>query len=105
MMEWGLRDIEFLSPQTFSACKNGRRMSFHVHAENYDKDFTVSIPKFGTDFLIVFIPNKEGDNCVVLTKEDSWEKRDSRVDMIWISKKLKRKWNANLKAPDILNDA
>jgi len=80
-------------------------MSFHVHAENYDKDFTVSIPKFDTDFLLLFIPNKEGDNCVILTRADTWEKRANRVDMVWISKKLKRKWNANLKAPDILNDA
>lgn len=105
MIEWGLRDIEFLSPQTFSACKKGRRMSFHVHAENYDKDFTVSVPKFDTDFLLLFIPNKEGDNCVILTRPDTWEKIGQRVDMVWISKKLKRKWNANLKTPDILYDA
>ena len=105
MIEWGLGDIKFLSPQTFSASKGGRSMSFHVHAENYDKNFSVSIPKFDTDFLLLFIPNKEGDNCVILTKEDTWEKRGNRVDMKWISKKLKRKWNANLKAPDILHDS
>jgi len=105
MIEWGLRDIEFLSPQTFSACKGTRRMSFHVHAENYDKDFTVSIPKFDTDFLLLFIPNKEGDNCVILTRADTWEKRASRVDMTWIAKKLKRKWNARLQTPDILHDS
>lgn len=104
MIEWGLRDIEFLSPQTFSAKKGNRRMSFHVHAENYDKDFTVSVPKFDTDFLLLFIPNKEGDNCVVITRADSWERIESRVDMTWISKKLKRKWNARLKTPDLLID-
>ena len=79
-------------------------MTFTVHAENYDKDFTVSLPRFDTDFLLLFIPNKEGDNCVILTRADSWERREDRVDMVWISKKLKRKWNARLTAPDILND-
>jgi len=104
-IEWGLRDVKFLSPQIFSGKKNGRTMTFHVHAENYDKDFTVSMPKFNTDFLLLFIPNKEGDNCVIMTKEDSWDKIESRVDMTWIASKLKRKWNAGLKAPDILVNA
>jgi len=103
-IEWGLRDVKFLSPQTFSGSKNGRAMTFTVHAENYDEDFTVSIPKFDTDFLLLFIPNKEGDNCVILTRADSWERRESRVDMTWIARKLKRKWNAKLKAPDLLTD-
>ncbi len=104
-MEWGLGDVKFLSPQTFSGRKKGRIMTFTVHAENYDKDFTVSVPKFETDFLLLLIPNKEGDNCVVLTRVDTWERIGQRVDMVWISKKLKRKWNANLKTPDILPDA
>jgi hypothetical protein len=103
-IEWGLGDVKFLSPQSFSGKKNGRVMTFHVHAENYDKDFTVSVPKFDTDFLLLFIPNKEGDNCVVLTRPDTWERTGQRVDMVWISKKLKRKWNARLKTPDILHD-
>ena len=80
-------------------------MSFHVHAENYDKDFTVSVPKFDTDFLLLFIPNKEGDNCVILTRArylgEDWSTGRHGMDI----QKLKRKWNANLKAPDILNDA
>ena len=101
-IDWGLRDVKFLSPQTFSGKKNGRAMTFHVHAENYDKDFTVSVPKFDTDFLLLFIPNKEGDNCVILTKPDTWDKIGQRVDMTWIARKLKRKWNANLKTPDLL---
>ena len=104
-IDWGLGDVKFLSPQTFSGKKNGRTMTFTVHAENYDKDFTISIPKFDTDFLLVFVPNKEGDNCVILTRADTWEKIDERVDMVWISKKLKRKWNAKLTTPDILPDA
>jgi hypothetical protein len=104
-IEWGLRDLKFLSPQTFSGRKGSREMTFTVHAENYDSDFSVSVPYFETDFLLLFIPNKEGDNCVVLTRADTWEKRGLKVDMTWISKKLKRKWNANLKAPDILPNA
>lgn len=104
-IEWGLRDVKFLSPQTFSGSKNGRTMTFHVHAENYDKDFTVGVPYFDTDFLLLFIPNKEGDNCVILTRADSWEKRASRVDMTWIARKLKRKWNATVRVPDLLHES
>jgi len=101
-MDWGLRDIRFLSPQTFSGKKDGRTMSFFVHLEEYDEDFTISIPHFDTEFLIAFIPNKEGDNCVILTHKDASEKIGCRVEMTWISQNLKRKWNANLKAADIL---
>jgi len=104
VMDWGLRDIRFLSPQTFSGKKDGRSMAFFVHSEEYDEDFKISIPHFDTEFLIVFIPNKEGDNCVVLTHADASEKIGCRVEMTWIAQNLKRKWHANLKTPDILPD-
>jgi len=104
IMDWGLGDVKFLSPQTFSGKKHGRTMSFFVHAEDYDKDFTISIPNFDTDFLIVFIPNKEGDNCVVLDGAEASEMIGKRVEMTWIANRLKRKWNAGLKTSDILTD-
>tara|TARA_R100001463_G_scaffold28337_4_gene64863 strand:- start:22589 stop:22942 length:354 start_codon:yes stop_codon:yes gene_type:complete len=105
MMEWGLRDVKFLSPQTFSGKKGGRTMTFTAAMRSYDKDFMVPIPNFETNYLILFIPNKEGDNCIILEERDGMVWNEDKVSLNWIALNLKRKWNAKLKTTDILDDA
>ena len=98
-VEWGLGGVKFLSPHSFSGKKGGVEISFYVHCEEYNEDFSVSIPEFTDDYLIVFIPNKKGDNCVIITKQDCEGKMSSLVNLKWISTKLKRKWDARITAP------
>ncbi len=106
MIEWGLRDIEFSAPK-LSLPVRGTRPKCLSMSMRRTTIKTSRYPYLNSTpiFLLLFIPNKEGDNCVILTRADTWEKRANRVDMTWIAKKLKRKWNANLKAPDILHDS
>ena len=59
---------------------------------DYDKDFNVYIPKFTEKFICLIIPNKKGDNSVILTKEDCQEVMGKKVSMQWIADKLKKKW-------------
>lgn len=59
---------------------------------DHDEDFNVYIPKFTEKFICLIIPNKKGDNSVVLTKEDCQEVMGKKVSMQWIADKLKKKW-------------
>lgn len=105
MIEWGLRDVRFLSPQTFSGKKGERTMTFTAAMRNYDKDFMVPIPGFDTNYLILFIPNKEGDNCIILEEKKGVVWNEDKVSLNWIANNLKRKWNARYKTTDILPNA
>lgn len=92
-IEWGLRDIKFLSPHSFSAKKDGKVFCFDVCTSIHDDNFDVFLPVFDNEYLIMFIPNKSGDNCVLMTKIDCSEMMGNKVSMKWISDRIKRKWN------------
>ena len=95
-MEWGLRDITFLGPYSFCGRKDNVNLTFHCIMQDYDKDFNVYIPEFSEKFICLVIPNKYGDNSVVLTREDCEPVMKSRVSMHWIAEKLKRKWEMKI---------
>ena len=95
-MEWGLGNIKFLSPFSFCGTKGESELTFHVSIQDYDKGFNLLLPKFNEQFLILFIPNKSGDNTILLSKEDCEMKMGSLVSMEWLSKYIKRKWNMTL---------
>ena len=59
---------------------------------DHDKDMNIFIPKFTEEYLCLYIPNKKGDNAVVLTKEDCEGVMGTKVSMQWIADKLKKKW-------------
>jgi hypothetical protein len=90
--EWGLRDVKFLSPFSFSGNKDGTTFKFHVAVSDYDKEFNVAIPTFTEPFIILFIPNKTGDNCVLLSMDRCSSELGKKVSMQWIADNLSRKW-------------
>ncbi len=60
--------------------------------QDYDEDFEVYIPEFTEKYIMLMIPNKKGDNSVLLTKDDCADVMGGKVSLKWISNKLKRKW-------------
>lgn len=92
-VEWGLRNIRFLSPHSFSAEKDGKVFCFDVCTSIHDDSFDVMLPAFDNEYLIMFIPNKSGDNCVLMTNNDCTEMMGKKVSMKWIADRIKRKWN------------
>jgi len=91
-IEWGLRDVKFLSPHSFSASNGTHTWCFYCCLHEYDTNFDLLIPEFDDDYLILSIPNKDGDNCVLLEKTDCAEFMNQKVSMKWIATKIKRKW-------------
>jgi len=67
-LEWGLNDVKVITPIFFSAkSKDSKEIEFMCSIQNH-KDCTVSIPVF-KDILLMLIPNKKGDNFIVLDKK------------------------------------
>ena len=104
-IEWGLSGVKTLSPFSFQGCKGDRDITFHSVITEAD-GYSVGIPQFDEDFLLLCIANKKGDNCVVLTKEDCKESMGKSVDFKWIAKHLKRKFNVQYSSTsNIFSDA
>jgi hypothetical protein len=95
-MEWGLRNIAFLGPYSFCGNKDNVNLTFHCHMQDYDEDFNVYIPQFTEKYIMLIIPNKKGDNSVLLTKDDCADVMGSKVSMKWIANKLRRKWEMKI---------
>jgi hypothetical protein len=70
VIEWGMSDLELLTPYSFSAVGKYGRKSFMTHITEH-KDFYVDIPEHTNDFLILFITNKHGDNCVIMSRKNT----------------------------------
>lgn len=95
-MEWGLRDVTFLGPYSFCGRKEDINLTFHCIMQDYDPNFDVYIPKFDEKYICLVIPNKTGDNSVLLSKDDCKEVMGSKVSLKWISQKLRRKWEMKI---------
>ena len=93
-IEWGLRNVKFLSPHSFCASNETDTWSFHTYVSEYDAEFNVFLPEFDDDYIILSIPNKGGDNCVLMDKASCKECMNQKVSMKWIATRIKRKWNA-----------
>jgi len=93
-IEWGLKNLRFFGPHSFSAKKDGKEFTFDVFTSPYDQNMDVYLPSFISQYVIIFIPNKSGDNCVLMTREDCISSQETKVSMKWIAERIKRKWNA-----------
>jgi hypothetical protein len=69
VLEWGLKEYDILCPHSFRGVGKNGMVSFMVTCQNHE-DFKVTIPEFDQDFLIIWILNKSGDNCVVVDRKD-----------------------------------
>ena len=104
-IEWGLSGVKTLSPFSFQGRKGARDITFHSVITEAD-GYSVGIPQFDEEFLLLCIANKKGDNCVVLTQEDCKESMGKSVDFKWIAQHLKRKFNVQYSpASNIFADA
>ena len=96
--EWGLSNVKFLSPFSFSANKDGKEITFFVHVQDHTDKHQVSLPLFAEDYLILYIPNKVGDNCVVIDGNDCIGQLT--INFKWIAASLKRKFRINELEPN-----
>jgi hypothetical protein len=70
---WGMRRRS-LVPPVFKAERNGKEISFTIDVVDH-KDKTLTLPNKGkSDYKIVIIPNKVGDNLILLEGKDVWGK-------------------------------
>jgi len=93
-IEWGLRDITFLSPFIFSSNKGTFYVQVCTHYETkvLINDYTSSV-----DYYVLIIKNKDGDNAVLMKHEDISSHRNKSVDFKWIAKHLKKKWRMDFR--------
>jgi hypothetical protein len=72
IMEWGLSDVRVTSPSSFTATSKGEVVKFVCTICSHI-NFEVSIPqltKSKSEFLLMLIDNKVGDNFIVLCASD-----------------------------------
>ena len=96
-LEWGLRDITFLSPFSFR-CNHGE---FLCRARNHEdaKIFVEWLEDERDDWYVVYIiPNKAGDNCVLFKSVDIAEMSNKWITFEWIAKKYKKKWRIDIQS-------
>ena len=67
MQPWKVKDITFLGPYSFCGSKDKVNLTFHCSMQDYDEDFMVYTVT--EKFICLVIPNKKGDNSVVLTRK------------------------------------
>lgn len=101
VIEWGLRDIEFLSPSSFKAQGKDRKHTFHAAITSHYNTM-VDIPVFDEEFLVMLIDNKEGDNLILLTHNDCVEVKGTSVDFHWLAPRIKKKFHVTATPSDIL---
>lgn len=94
-MEWGLKDVEFLSPYSFR-CNHGL---FYCRQRNHE-DSKIFIEWYDDEkdheYVVYLIPNKRGDNCVLFRAKDIAPMSNKWVTFEWIAKHLKKKWRIDV---------
>lgn len=90
-MEWGLKDVKFISPHSFR-CNHGEFLC-RVWGHEDSKIFIEWLDDESDDLYVVYIiPNKEGDNCVLFKAKDVAPMSNKWVTFKWIAENLKKKW-------------
>lgn len=102
-LEWGLSDVKITTPIFFSAkTKKGDEVNFTCVMEDHE-EMTVFIPEFDK-FLLMLIPNKNGDNFIVLDKTGCINMVNKRVTFKEIANVIRRKTRFEV-TKDILHDS
>ena len=89
-LEWGMSDVKITTPIFFSAkTQKGDAVNFTCVMEDH-KDMTVFIPEFD-QFLLMLIPNKKGDNFIVLDHKGCESMMNQIVTFKQIANVVRRK--------------
>lgn len=90
-IEWGLRDIEFLSP-CFFKCDHGKFGCHFVDHEDCKIFISWREDMRHDEYDVYVIRNKDGDNAVLFRSIDLEPMSNKWVSFEWIAKNLKKKW-------------
>lgn len=94
-MEWGLKNIEFLSPYSFR-CNHGL---FYCRVKDHE-DSKIFVEWYeqrqDDEYVVYIIPNKKGDNAVLFLAKDIDPMSNKYMSFEWIAKHLKKKWRVDL---------
>lgn len=94
-LEWGLKVIAF-GPRSFQAVtEDGEILVISCLIQDH-VDSSLIIPKFNNSYLVICIPNKEGDNCVLLTRDDCINHFNQKVTFKWVAKTLRKKFRIGI---------
>ena len=100
-LEFGIGDVKVINPFLFTGCPKGSNKRYEFHCQSYNHiDTKIFIPKFN-DTLFILIPNKKGDNFIVLKESDLKDKMDGMVDFKTLANVIKFKSRFET---DILHD-
>ncbi len=91
-IEWGLRDIAFLSPFIFSSNVGVFYVQECTHA---DSKVLINDYVNDVDYFVLLIKNKDGDNAVLMKSKAVMPYKNKVVDFTWIAKHLKKKWRVD----------
>lgn len=91
-IEWGLCGVKITSPSSFSATSNGRQLHFQIFIKNHRKAFVdLGVDSVDDGFVLLLIPNKSGDNFVVIKSEDLASLNLRNLSFEELAKVIKRK--------------
>jgi hypothetical protein len=102
-LEWGLSDVKITTPIFFSA-KNKEMKDIEFMCVMQDhKDATIDLPVFN-DILLMLIPNKKGDNFIVLDQKGCKKMMGRNVTFKELADAIRRKTRFEV-TTDILHDS
>jgi hypothetical protein len=95
IMEWGLSEVKLTSPSSFTARTKGEVVKFVCTICSHT-NFEVFIPPIEcytlqSEFLLMLIDNKAGDNFIVLSGNDMHKYSGKMVSFETLAPMIKRK--------------
>ena len=84
--------MKITSPYSFSAYSKGKKMTFQVFMKSHNNAFIdLGVSSIDAEFVLLFIPNKRGDNFVVMKAKDLDNVPLNRISFEELAKVIKRK--------------
>lgn len=75
-LAWGM-SVKDVRPPLYTATKDGKENSFWIAIQNHrNSELNIIAPDVKSDFVVIIIPNKRGDNLILLKDRDFRELPD-----------------------------
>jgi hypothetical protein len=93
-IEMGLRIVEFLDPFSFLAAstKTGEIIKFSTSIQDMNSDYTLFLHDNESDYLVILINGKRGDNAILIDSKNVKDNLGSSVTFEFIADKITKKW-------------